>query len=115
MNNQFSVRYLAHALLLIVLLIAGLLPLSQTHTVRADSVIFTISGSTQMYTLGQLMSARYMDNNATVNIGVDPSSSQFAFDTACQGSTQIGMSDVYIQDNQLRQTGCADMTGIPVA
>jgi len=82
---------------------------------HAEPVLFTMTGSTQMYSLGQLMSTKYSEVNPNVTIGVDPTSSQFAFDNTCAGSTEVGMSDVYIQDSQLEQNGCGDMTGIPVA
>lgn len=82
---------------------------------HAEPVLFTMTGSTQMYSLGQLMSTQYSVVNPSVTIGVDPTSSQFAFDNTCAGSTEVGMSDVYIQDSQLSQNSCGDMAGIPVA
>ncbi len=77
----------------------------------------TITGSTQMYTLGALLADRFTNENPQLNlrINVSPSSSQFAFDGTCSGSADIGMSDVYIQDAQLEETGCSDMLAIPVA
>jgi phosphate transport system substrate-binding protein len=68
-----------------------------------------------MYTLGQLLAAQYDRINPAVDIAVTPSSSVFGFDNTCQKSTQMGMSDVYIQDTQLSEAGCKDMVGIPVA
>jgi phosphate transport system substrate-binding protein len=85
------------------------------ETARADQVTLTISGSTQMYTLGQLMATKYMSTHPGLQINVNPTSSQFGFDNSCSGSIDIGMSDVYIQDKQIGELGCGDMVGIPIA
>ena len=82
---------------------------------RADQVGFSITGSTQMYTLGALLANRYTNDHPNLRIDVSPSSSAFGFDNTCIGAAQVGMSDVYIQDQQLREPGCDDMVAIPVA
>jgi len=82
---------------------------------RAEQVVTNVNGSTQMYVLGALLTNRYHSANQDVQFSVNPNSSEFAFTSTCQGSTQIGMSDVYIQDYQLQQPNCGDMIGIPVA
>jgi phosphate transport system substrate-binding protein len=82
---------------------------------HAGGTEFTITGSTQMYTLGALLAQQYTKLHPNVTIGVQPSSSTFGFDNSCTGATQIGMSDVYILDDQLRELDCGDMIGIPVA
>ena len=82
---------------------------------HAAGITLVVTGSTQMYTLGQLLAAQYGKLHTSVNIAVTPSSSQFGFDNVCQKATQIGMTDVYILDSQLREQGCGDMVAIPVA
>ncbi len=68
-----------------------------------------------MYTLGNLMSNKYAERDSSINISVLPSTSQRGFDDTCTNATALGMSDVYIQDSQLSETGCGDMIAIPVA
>ena len=83
---------------------------------HAAEISFTITGSTQMYTLGALLANRYTSQNNGVQIAVNPTSSQAAFDDTCSDAgSQVGMSDVYIQDDQLRTAVCSDMINIPVA
>jgi len=87
---------------------------------RAAQITFTITGSTQMFTLGQLLTTKYASTRSDLQIGVNPTSSQTGFDDTCTyGASQVGMSDSYILDSQLREqpngASCADMTGIPVA
>lgn len=86
-----------------------------TPPANASGILFTIGGSTQMYTLGNLMAQKYQSAHTDINISVLPSTSQRGFDYTCSGATAVGMSDVYIQDNQLAETGCQDMVAIPVA
>jgi phosphate transport system substrate-binding protein len=81
----------------------------------ASGVQLTVGGSTQMYTLGNLMSQKYASADSSVNIGVQPSSGLRGFEDTCQTALQFGMTDTYIQDNQLRETTCDDMINIPVA
>jgi len=83
---------------------------------HADAyVAFTITGSTQMQVLGQLLAKKYEGIHPNVRITVNASSSADGFNETCTNSTQLGMSDNYIQDDQLRDTSCTDMVGIPVA
>jgi phosphate transport system substrate-binding protein len=93
------------------------LPTAQyAPVVRAAGVQFTLAGSTQMFTLGALMANRYQNVNPNVNINPIPSTSQRGFDDACTKSIALGMSDIYIQDSQLREgLLCSDMIAIPVA
>jgi phosphate transport system substrate-binding protein len=93
----------------------GLVSLLIAPGARAAGTEFTINGSTQMFTLGALMANRYQNINQEVNINTIPSTGQFGFDGACQTSFAVGMTDIYIQDSQLRETGCGDMVAIPVA
>jgi len=94
----------------------GLVSLLVAPSARAGGAEFTINGSTQMFTLGVLMANRYQNVNQAVNINTVPSTGQFGFSGACQSSFAIGMTDIYIQDSQLRQqTTCGDMVAIPVA
>jgi len=81
----------------------------------AQQVQFTVTGSTQMYTLGALLANRYTSMHPDLRIDVEPSSSQSGFDTSCTNGAVVGMSDVYIQDSQLTEPGCNDMKGVPVA
>ena len=83
--------------------------------VFADGAAFTMAGSTQMFTLGALMANRYQNQNQSVNITTIPSTSQRGFDDACLKAIAVGMSDIYIQDQQLREAYCADMIAVPVA
>ncbi len=88
--------------------------------VHATQITYTVTGSTQMFILGNLLASKYTSTLSGVQIAVNPTSSQTGFDDTCQGgNSQVGMSDSYIQDSQLREqpggTSCADMTGIPVA
>jgi phosphate transport system substrate-binding protein len=98
-------------------LVLAVLGLSVTLSIPAyaDQVQFNMTGSTQMYVLGALLAHQYMTNNSTLLIGTNATSSQFAFDNTCQAATEVGMSDVYIQDIQLLEPGCSAMVGIPVA
>jgi len=87
---------------------------------RAAQITYTVTGSTQMYILGNLLATKYTSTLPGVQISVNPTSSQTGYDDTCTGGgSQVGMSDSYIQDSQLREqpngTSCADMTGIPVA
>lgn len=87
---------------------------------RAAQTTFTITGSTQMYILGNLLVTKYASGRTDLQIGVNPTSSQTGYDDTCTyGGSQVGMSDSYILDSQLREqpngVSCADMTGIPVA
>jgi len=93
-------------------LISVLVGVAPAH---ADQVQFTISGSTQMYTLGQLMAQQYTTVNNQVNISVEPTSGQIGFDSTCSHSVALGMSDNYIQDSQSNEPGCNDMENIPIA
>ena len=81
----------------------------------ASGVQPILGGSTQMYSLGNLMSQKYASANSSVNIGVQPSSGLRGFEDTCQTALQFGMTDTYIQDNQLAETTCDDMVNIPVA
>ncbi len=88
--------------------------------VHATQITYTVTGSTQMYILGNLLATKYTSTLSGVQIAVNPTSSQTGFDDTCTGGgSQVGMSDSYIQDSQLREqpngSSCADMTGIPVA
>jgi len=87
---------------------------------RAAQITYTVTGSTQMYILGNLLATKYTSTLPGMQISVNPTSSQTGYDDTCTGGgSQVGMSDSYIQDSQLREqpngTSCADMTGIPVA
>ncbi len=89
-------------------------------SVHASQITYTVTGSTQMFILGQLLATNYTSTRPGLQIAVNPTSSQTGFDDTCTGGgSQVGMSDSYIQDSQLREqpngTSCADMTGIPVA
>ncbi len=88
--------------------------------VHASQITVTVTGSTQMFILGSLLATKYTSTLPGLQIGVNPTSSQTSFDDTCTGGgSQVGMSDSYIQDSQLREQpngqSCADMTGIPVA
>ncbi len=83
---------------------------------RAAQVTLGITGSTQMYTLGELLAKQFTGDRTDITMNVNPSSSQAGFDQTCTNVTVAGMSDVYIQDYQFRETPlCRDMINIPVA
>jgi len=81
----------------------------------AGGTQFSITGSTQMYSLGSLMAQKYQTNDTSVNITVTPASGQQGFDQTCGNSVPVGMTDMYIQDSQLKGFGCDDMLSVPVA
>lgn len=110
MTHYRRFRILAAVLVALALGVTFIVP-----RVRADQNTVNVNGSTQMYTLGSLLTNRFHGNRPDVYFSVNPNSSQFGFDNTCLGSTQIGMSDVYIQDYQLQEPNCSDMIGIPVA
>ena len=68
-----------------------------------------------MYTLGQLMGKKYSVAHPDVNINVSPSTSGKGFDDTCTHASNVGMTDIYIQDSQIGEIGCTDMVAIPVA
>ena len=84
-----------------------------SSSARAGGVQFTIGGSTQMFTLGALMANYYQTSYPNTNISVLPSTSQSGFTDSCSTAYAMGMSDSYIQDDQLRGVGCGDMIGVP--
>jgi phosphate transport system substrate-binding protein len=79
------------------------------------SVTVVISGSSQMYALGELLTNRYHQSHPDFYPSVNITSSVFGFNNVCLGSVNIAMADAYIQDAQLQQAGCADIINVPVA
>ncbi len=91
-------------------------PVATSMAAHADTFVgITITGSTQMQTLGQLLAKQYQNLHPNVHITVNATSSADGFSETCGNNTQLGMSDNYIQDDQLRSPNCGDMVGIPVA
>jgi phosphate transport system substrate-binding protein len=106
------IRKRSIAILAVLVLAAG--PCA-ARALAAQATSFTIVGSTAMYTDGALLSNRYMATRPGVQIAVNPTSGLDAFDSACRGEAAIGMSDLFTQDAQLLELGCADMVNIPMA
>ena len=75
----------------------------------------TLSASVDTYTLNLLLAQRYAAAQPGLQIVVNPTDGQAAFDDACAGGSQLGARDVYIQDSELARPGCADMINIPIA
>ncbi len=75
----------------------------------------TLSASVDTYTPILLLAQRYAVSQPGLQVVVNPTDGQAAFDDVCAGGSQLGARDMYIQDSELARPGCADMINIPIA
>jgi len=90
-------------------------PTPTASMTASTPLTLTLSASVDTYTLNLLLAQRYAAAQPGLQIVVNPTDGQAAFDDACAGGSQLGARDVYIQDSELARPGCADMINIPIA
>lgn len=122
----------AHArtlsLTLLIALLAPALGVTGSATPTGQGVSFTLYGALDLSSLVYPLATRYGAPRPDTRVSISISTLHPGFDNACgrgrsisralgagAGAGVIGVSDVFIQNDQIGITGCQDMINVPVA
>jgi phosphate transport system substrate-binding protein len=79
------------------------LVLLTTPSTRADDITLAETGSSQLYPLFKIWASAYMDTHPGVRITTSSTGSGVGIQQAISGAVQIGTSDAYMSDAQIKQ------------
>jgi phosphate transport system substrate-binding protein len=92
----------AHASLLAAAIVSGLLGIFATSA-RADDITLAETGSTLLYPLFNIWASEYPRTHPTVKITTASIGSGAGIEQAISGAAQIGASDAYMSDAQIKE------------
>ena len=107
--------YLLRAVLLVtnVLVVSLGLTVAASHAARAADLTLTETGSTLLQPLFGIWVAEYTRTHPGIAITIAGTGSEAGINQAAAGAVQIGASDAYMSDAQVRQT--PEVMNIPLA
>ena len=110
-HREWPVSRLAVAVAFVMLQV-GLLTISSTPSLAGD-VTLTETGSTLLYPVFKVWAEEYVKTHPGVNVTTKASGSGAGINNAISGAVQIGASDAYMSDAQIRQN--PKILNIPMA
>ena len=92
----------SHASLLAAAIVSGLLGIFAASA-RADDITLAETGSTLLYPLFNIWASEYPKTHPTVKITTASTGSGAGIEQAISGAAQIGASDAYMSDAQIKE------------